>query len=68
MLGRIAGIAVILWLFRLDVFWGILGRNVARQVVVDYLCQVLGIERRRPIETTRIVLLEPLPWRPRKSS
>ena len=52
MLGRIAGIAVILRPFRLDVFRGILSRNVARQLVVEDLCQVLGIERRRPIETT----------------
>jgi hypothetical protein len=55
MLGGIACIAVNVWLFRLGVFWGILGRNVARHVVVAYLCQVLGIDRRRPIETTRIV-------------
>ena len=68
MLGRIAGIAVILRPFRLEVFRGILGRNVARPVVVASLREILGSERRRPIETTRIVPREPLPWRPRQSS
>lgn len=46
MLGLVAGAAVCVWLFRLGVLWGILGLSVAKHLVVAYLCQVLGVDRR----------------------
>ena len=53
--GVIACIAVNFWLFRLGVFWGILGLNVTKHVVTAYLCQVLGVDRQRPSETPRVI-------------
>ena len=49
MLGLVACIAVNFWLFRLGVFWGILGLNVTKHVAIAYLCQILGVDRRRPV-------------------
>jgi hypothetical protein len=51
MLGVIACIALNCWLFRLGVFWGILGLNITKHVVTAYLCQVLGVDRQRPAES-----------------
>ncbi len=48
MLGLVACIALNFWLFRLGVFWGILGLNVTKHVAIAYLCQVLGVDRRQP--------------------
>jgi hypothetical protein len=62
MLGVVACIAVNFWLFRLGVFWGILGLNVTKHVVTAYLCQVLGVDRQRPSEpATARVLAKPAP-------
>jgi hypothetical protein len=47
MLGLIACVAINFWLFRLGVFWGILGLNVTKHVVIAHLCHVLGVDRRR---------------------
>jgi hypothetical protein len=55
MLGVVACIAVNFWLFRLGVFWGILGLNVTKHVVTAYLCQILGVDRQRPPETAPIL-------------
>jgi hypothetical protein len=46
LLGVVACIALNLWLFRLGVLWGIVGLNVSKHVVIAYLCQVLGVDRR----------------------
>lgn len=46
MLGVIACVAVNFWLFRLGVLWGILGLNVTKHVLIAYLCQVIGVDRR----------------------
>jgi hypothetical protein len=46
LLGLVACIALNLWLFRLGVLWGIVGLNVSKHVVIAYLCQVLGVDRR----------------------
>ncbi len=46
MLAVVACIAVNFWLFRVGVFWGILGLNVTKHVVIAYLCQVIGVDRR----------------------
>jgi hypothetical protein len=59
MLGVVACIAVNFWLFRLGVLWGILGLNVTKHVVIAYLCQVLGVDRRVPIEPAKVVTNRP---------
>ncbi|HWE37578.1 MAG TPA: hypothetical protein VG406_13500 [Isosphaeraceae bacterium] len=46
MLGLVACVALNLWLFRLGPLLGILGLNVTKHVVIAYLCQVLGVNRR----------------------
>jgi hypothetical protein len=51
MLGVVACVALNFWLFRLGVLWGILGLNVTKHVVIAYLCQVLGVDRRTPVES-----------------
>lgn len=55
MLLVVACIALNFWLFRLGVFWGILGLNVTKHVVIAYLCQVIGVDRRHPAETPQVL-------------
>ena len=55
MLGLVACIALNFWLFRLGVFWGILGLNVTKHVAIAYLCQVLGVDRRRPAPAPSVI-------------
>jgi hypothetical protein len=45
MLGLVACIALNFWLFRVGIFWGILGLNVTKHVAIAYLCEVLGVDR-----------------------
>ena len=63
MLGLVACIALNFWLFRLGVFWGILGLNVTKHVVTAYLCQVLGVDRQQP-SPVRPVVTRPVPQVP----
>jgi len=53
MLGLVACIAFNFWLFRLGPFWGIVGLNLTKHVATAYLCQVLGVDRRRASKTPR---------------
>jgi hypothetical protein len=55
MLGLVACIALNFWLFRLGVFWGILGLNVTKHVAIAYLCQVLGVDRRRTAQAPSVI-------------
>jgi hypothetical protein len=55
MLAVVACIALNFWLFRVGVFWGILGLNVTKHVVIAYLCQTIGVDRRQSPETSRVV-------------
>jgi len=55
MLGLVACVALNFWLFRVGVFWGILGLNVTKHVAIAYLCEVLGVDRRRPVSSTPIM-------------
>ena len=55
MLGLVACIAVNFWLFRLGVFWGILGLNVTKHVAIAHLCQILGVDRRRPVDGPSVI-------------
>lgn len=47
MLLVVACVAFNLWLFRLGPLLGIIGLNVTKHVVIAWLCQVLGVDRRR---------------------
>jgi len=60
MLAVVACIAVNFWLFRVGVFWGILGLNVTKHVVIAYLCQVIGVDR-RPSSGSPCVVPAPAP-------
>jgi hypothetical protein len=51
MIGVVAAVALNFWLFRLGIFWGIIGLNVTKHVLIAYLCQVLGVDRRPAAET-----------------
>jgi hypothetical protein len=55
MLAVVACIALNFWLFRVGVFWGILGLNVTKHVMIAYLCQVIGVDRRTAPDTSRVV-------------
>jgi hypothetical protein len=55
MLGLVACTAVNFWLFRLGIFWGILGLNVTKHVAIDSLCEVLGVDRRRRTQAASVI-------------
>jgi hypothetical protein len=59
MLAVVACIALNFWLFRLGVFWGILGLNVTKHVVIAYLCQVIGVDRRPRSESSLTISASP---------
>ena len=59
MLAVVACIALNFWLFRLGVFWGILGLNVTKHVVIAYLCQVIGVDRRPRSGSSRTISASP---------
>ena len=46
MLGLVACVALNFWLFRLGTLLGIIGLNVTKHVIIAYLCQVLGVDKR----------------------
>jgi hypothetical protein len=54
MIGIVACIALNFWLFRLGIFWGILGLNITKHVLIAYLCQVLGVDRRPVAEGSAV--------------
>ena len=41
----VACVAVNFWLFRQGIFWGIVGLNVSKHVIIAALCQNLGVNR-----------------------
>lgn len=55
MLGLVACIAVNFWLFRVGVFWGILGLNVTKHVAIAYLCQIIGVDRRQSADRPAVL-------------
>jgi hypothetical protein len=59
MLVVVACIALNFWLFRLGVFWGILGLNVTKHVVIAYLCQVIGVDKRPAPGAARVISASP---------
>ncbi|MFO0951582.1 MAG: hypothetical protein U0835_10605 [Isosphaeraceae bacterium] len=51
MLGLVAFTALNIWLFRVSILVGIIGLNISKHLIIAYLCQVLGVNRkveRRP--------------------
>jgi hypothetical protein len=46
LLGLVACIALNIWLFQFGPLLGIIGLNVTKHVVIAYVCQVLGVDRR----------------------
>ena len=63
MLRLVACIALNFWLFRLGVFWGIVGLNVTKHVMIAYLCGALGVDRRQAPRPAP-VLVAPAPVGP----
>jgi hypothetical protein len=59
MLGLVACVALNFWLFRLGALWGIVGLNVTKHVAIAYLCQVLGVDRRRPAQVPTVQQTRP---------
>jgi hypothetical protein len=55
MLAVVACFALNFWLFRVGVLWGILGLNVTKHVLIAYLCQVIGVDRRPSSGSHRVV-------------
>lgn len=53
LLGLVACAAFNFWLFRLGPLWGIIGLNVSKHVIIAYLCQVLGVDKRTPPELSQ---------------
>lgn len=47
MTGVVACIAFNLWLFRMSTLLGLVGLNVTKHVVIAWLCQVVGVDKRR---------------------
>jgi hypothetical protein len=45
MLVLVACVALNIWLFRVGVFWGILGLNVTKHVAIAQLCHAVGLNR-----------------------
>ena len=46
MLGLVACVAVNIWLFRVSFLAGFIGLNVSKHLLIAYLCQVKGVNRR----------------------
>jgi hypothetical protein len=63
MLGLVACVALNIWLFRVGVFWGILGLNVTKHVLIAYVCGAAGVDRRLP-HPPAAVLVSPAPQVP----
>jgi hypothetical protein len=46
MLVVVACIALNIWLFRVGMLLGLIGLNVTKHVVIAWLCQVIGVDKR----------------------
>ena len=64
MLGLVACVALNIWLFRVHVLAGIIGLNVTKHVVTAYLCQVIGIDKRRKLAGVNRTASVPAPGLP----
>ena len=60
LLGVVACVALNIWLFRFGPLLGIIGLNVTKHVVIAWLCQVLGVGRRKsPVPANASSQLDP---------
>jgi hypothetical protein len=48
----VACAALNFWLFRLGFLWGLLGLNISKHVIIAYLCQAVGLNRRAKEQAT----------------
>jgi hypothetical protein len=56
MLILVACIALNFWLFRVGVFWGIVGLNISKHVIIAYLCGALGVDRQQPARPAAVLV------------
>ncbi len=47
MLGLVACVAVNIWLFQCHMLAGIVGLNVTKHIVIAYLCQIMGVDKKK---------------------
>jgi hypothetical protein len=59
-LAIVASCALNFWLFRLGVLWGLLGLSLSKHVLVAWLCQTLGVDRKNPESTQATPALSPV--------
>jgi hypothetical protein len=55
MLGLVACVALNIGVFRYSVFWGIVCLNVTKHIIIAYLCQIMGVDRRSSRRRTRAI-------------
>jgi hypothetical protein len=60
LIGLVACIALNIWLFRLSALLGIIGLNISKHLIIAYLCQVIGVNRRK-VKTTPGLPAQPQP-------
>ncbi|MDX2037051.1 MAG: hypothetical protein SFX72_10395 [Isosphaeraceae bacterium] len=48
----VACFALNLWLFRYGAIWGFVGLNISKHIIIAYLCQIVGVNRRLPASPT----------------
>jgi hypothetical protein len=53
MLGLIACVALNIWLFRFGALAGMLGLYISKHVMIAYLCEILGVDKRRGADRPR---------------
>jgi hypothetical protein len=56
MIGVVACVALNIWLFRIGPLLGILALNVTKHVLIAYVCQVAGVNRR--VRTAPVVVAD----------
>ncbi len=54
MIGVVGCVALNFWLFRVGIFWGILGLNVTKHLAIAYLCHAIGLDRPATAEATLV--------------
>lgn len=47
LLGLVAFVALNIWLFRFGPLLGIVGLNITKHLLIAYLCQVVGVDKRK---------------------
>ncbi len=68
MMGLVAAVAVNLWLFRVGLFWGVLGLTATKHVVIAHFCHVVGLNRKAEAERIASETIAPRRTIPEPSS